>query len=74
MKLIVTSLDAGGNLKHEEVELPERFLDLSIELETGPIFQVNVSDDEQVINLRENTFRHLALFPEGSNSVTIKGL
>jgi hypothetical protein len=73
MKLVFTSMK-NGNLTHEEVELPERFLDLSIELKTGPIFQVNVSDDEQVLNVREVTFRHLALFPESANSLTIKGL
>jgi hypothetical protein len=73
MKLILTSIE-NGYLQHTEVELPERFLDLSIELETGPIFQVNVSDDEQVLNLREKTYRSLAFFPESANSVTIKGL
>jgi hypothetical protein len=73
MKLIITSIE-GHYLKHEEVELPERFLDLSIELDSGPIFQVNVSDDEQVLTLREKTYRHLALFPESANAITIKGL
>lgn len=73
MKLILTSIK-DGNIHHEEIALPERFLDISIELNTGPIFQLNVSDDEQVIDLREVTFRHLALFPTAANGITIKGL
>lgn len=73
MKLIISSID-NGNLKHEEIELPERFLDLSIELSTGPIFQINIDKDEQTFDLREVTFRHLALFPTAANSITVKGL
>lgn len=73
MKLIITSLK-NGNLHHEEVELPERFLDVSIELDSGPIFQMNVSDDKQTIDFRETTFRHLAIFPSSGNTITIKGV
>jgi hypothetical protein len=73
MKLVITSMK-NGSLTHEEVELPERFLDIQVELASGPIFQFSAKDDEQVLELREVTFRHLALFPNAANSLTIKGL
>ena len=74
MKLIISSLEAG-RIKHTEVELPEKFLDLSIELATGPIFQIGAADDnEQVLEVREVTYRSFAIFPQAQNTLHIKAL
>lgn len=73
MKLIITSID-HGNLKHEEIELPEQFLDISLELNSGPIFQIDIDDNEEVLNIRETTYRKLALMPTSSNGVNLKGI
>ena len=73
MKLIVSSLD-NGNLKHKEIELPDRFLNISLELESGMIFQLNVNDAEDSIDVREVTFRHIVLEPKAANTITVKGI
>lgn len=74
MKLFITS-HPNGQLTHTEVELPERFLGLSIELDNGHIFQIDTTDDkEEAIEVREATFRSLSITPRSSNSIVLKGV
>jgi len=74
MKLFITS-HPNGQIKHEEIELPERFLGLSIELDGGAIFQIDASDDtEESIEVREATFRKLGITPKSANSIQLKGI
>ena len=73
MKLIVTS-HPNGQIQHDEVKLPERFLGFSIELENGNIFQIDVNDAETSLEVREATFRKLSIEPKSSNSIVLKGI
>lgn len=73
MKLFITS-HPNGQLTHTEVELPERFLGLSVELESGAIFQIDTTDDnEEALEIREATFRKISITPASSNSIQLKG-
>ena len=74
MKLVITTLEAG-NLKHTEVELAEQTLDISVELANGVIFQFTpTSDLEESLEIRETTYRKLAIEPKSSNTLTLKGI
>ena len=74
MKLFISS-HPTGQLQHTEVELPERFLGLSIELDNGMIFQIDTADDkEETLEIREATFRSLSITPRSANTIQLKGI
>jgi hypothetical protein len=73
MKLIVSSLN-HGQLIHNEIELPKGFLDISLEMDSGPIFQIVTDDMEDSIFVSEKTFRHLAIEPKSANHFKVKGI
>lgn len=73
MKLIATSLD-HGQLKHTEIELPKGFLDISLEMDTGMIFQIVADDSEDSIFISEKTFRKLSIEPNFANGIKVKGI